>query len=44
MKACIYLSVAIVVEIVGTSVLKSSDGFTKLAPSILLTLAFGRHY
>lgn len=37
----LYLSIAIVSEVVGTSALKSSDGFTKLLPSILVILAYG---
>jgi small multidrug resistance pump len=36
----LYLSIAIVSEVVGTSALKSSDGFTKLLPSILVILAY----
>nr|WP_280890342.1 multidrug efflux SMR transporter [Jiella mangrovi] len=35
----IYLGVAIVCEVIGTSALKSADGFTRLWPS-LLTLVF----
>lgn len=34
MKAYLFLAVAIVSEIFGTSMLKASDGFTKLFPSI----------
>ncbi len=36
-----YLFIAIVGEVVGTSALKASDGFTKLAPSALSVLGFG---
>jgi small multidrug resistance pump len=40
----LYLSIAIVSEVVGTSALKSSDGFTKLLPSILVILAYGTSF
>lgn len=40
----LYLSLAIVSEVVGTSALKSSDGFTKLLPSILVVLAYGTSF
>ena len=36
-----YLSLAIVSEVIGTSFLKSSDGFTKLAPSVVVVMAYG---
>lgn len=37
----IYLSLAIVSEVIGTSFLKSSDGFTKLGPSVVVVMAYG---
>lgn len=41
----LYLAIAIAAEVVGTSALKASDGFTRLAPSVLVivsyALAFG---
>jgi small multidrug resistance pump len=40
----LYLSIAIVSEVIGTSALKSSDGFTKLLPSILVILAYGTSF
>ena len=36
MSAWIYLSIAIVLEVIGTSFLKLSEGFTKLIPSIVV--------
>lgn len=41
MKSWIYLLIAIVAEIIGTSGLKASDGFTKLWPSLLTIVAYG---
>jgi small multidrug resistance pump len=36
----LYLAVAIVLEVVATSALKASDGFTKLLPSLLVVLGY----
>ncbi len=36
----VYLGVAIVCEIIGTSALKASDGFTRLAPSLVTVLFY----
>ena len=36
----IYLSLAIVFEVVGTTALKASDGFTRLWPSIITTVSY----
>lgn len=36
MKNWIFLSAAIICEVIATSSLKSSEGFTKLAPSLLV--------
>jgi small multidrug resistance pump len=36
----IYLSIAIVAEVIGTSALKAADGFTKLGPSILVVVGY----
>ncbi len=41
MKAWIYLAVAITAEVVATSALKSSEGFTKLAPSAVVVIGYG---
>ncbi len=35
-----YLSVAIVCEVIATSALKASDGFTRLAPSVLVVAGY----
>lgn len=34
------LSIAILAEVVGTSLLKQSDGFTRLAPSLAVVVAY----
>ncbi len=39
--AWIYLAVAIVSEVGGTTFLKESDGFTKLLPSVLALALYG---
>ncbi|MBB1362432.1 multidrug efflux SMR transporter [Shewanella sp. SR44-4] len=40
MKNWIFLSVAILTEVVATSALKASDGFSKLAPSIVVIVGY----
>ncbi|WP_018970219.1 DMT family transporter [Rubritalea marina] len=40
MKAYLFLLVAILAEIIGTSALKASDGFTKVVPSSIVLVAF----
>jgi len=37
----IYLAVAIISEVIATSALKSSNGFTNLWPSILVVVGYG---
>ncbi len=37
----IYLALAILFETIGTTALKASDGLTRLAPSLLVILAYG---
>jgi small multidrug resistance pump len=37
----VFLSIAIISEVIGTLALKSSAGFTRLAPSILTTIGYG---
>lgn len=37
----IYLAVAIVAEVVGTSFLRASAGFTKLVPSLMVVAGYG---
>lgn len=38
--AYIYLTAAIVAEVIGTSSLKASDGFTRLWPTLIVCVAF----
>ncbi|MCH2157161.1 MAG: multidrug efflux SMR transporter [Oleiphilaceae bacterium] len=38
--AYLYLLIAIFSEVIGTSALKASEGFTKLGPSVLVVLGF----
>lgn len=40
-KAYLYLAIAIVTEVIGTSALKASEDFSKLIPSILVVLGYG---
>ena len=37
----IYLAIAIIAEVIGTSALKASDEFTKLVPSIIVVIGYG---
>ena len=39
--AYVYLAIAIVAEVVGTSALKASEEFTKLIPSIIVVAGYG---
>lgn len=41
MNGWIVLSIAIAAEVVGTSALKASEGFTRLAPSVAVVLGYG---
>lgn len=41
MKNWIFLLVAIIAEVVATSALKASDGFTKIIPSLLVVIGYG---
>lgn len=40
MKAYLFLAFAIISELVGTSMLKASEGFTRLYPSIATIVSF----
>lgn len=40
MTAYAYLTIAIVFEVVATSALKASEGFTKLVPTIIVVLGY----
>lgn len=37
----LYLGIAIVAEVIATSFLKSSEGFTRLWPSIIVAIGYG---
>ena len=37
----LYLAIAILAEVIGTSALKASDGFTKLYPSLIVVVGYG---
>jgi len=37
----LYLAIAIVAEVIATSALKASEGFSKLVPSIFVVIGFG---
>ena len=37
----LYLTIAIIAEVIGTSFLKTSEGFTKLLPSLAVVLGYG---
>ncbi|MDI5983953.1 multidrug efflux SMR transporter [Halomonas sp. M4R5S39] len=39
--AFVYLALAIVAEVVATSALKASDGFTRLWPSVTVVIGYG---
>ena len=41
LPAYLYLFLAIAAEVVGTSALKVSDGFTKLGPIVIVVLGYG---
>lgn len=40
MKYWIFLSIAVAAEVIGTSSLKASEGFTKLVPSVMVLVGF----
>jgi small multidrug resistance pump len=37
----LYLTIAIIAEVIATSALKSSEGFTKLWPSLIVAMGYG---
>jgi len=41
LNAWLLLAIAIVAEVVGTSALKASEGFTRLGPSVVVVLGYG---
>ncbi len=36
-----YLAIAIVAEVIGTSALKATEGFTRAAPTIIVVIGYG---
>ena len=44
MKSYAYLMVAIICEVLGTTALKESDGFSRLGPSIIVGLAYAASF
>lgn len=40
MKNWLFLGIAIVAEVIGTSALKASDGFTRTEPSIIVVIGY----
>lgn len=40
MPAWVYLSIAIVSEVIATSALKASEGFSRLAPSVIVVTGY----
>lgn len=41
MSGYLYLAIAVVFEVLATSALKASNGFTNLAPSLLVVIGYG---
>ena len=41
MTAFLYLLIAIVAEVIATSALKASEGFTRFGPSVVVVLGYG---
>lgn len=41
MPAYVFLAIAIVAEVIATSALKASEGFTRLGPSIVVLIGYG---
>lgn len=41
MQQWLFLSVAILSEVIGTSALKASEGFSKLVPSLVVVVGYG---
>lgn len=37
----VYLAISIIAEVIATSALKASDGFSKLWPSVLVVIGYG---
>lgn len=41
MKNWLFLIIAIIAEVIATSALKTSDGFSKLLPSVVVVMGYG---
>lgn len=41
MPAYVFLAIAIIAEVIATSALKASEGFTRLGPSIVVLIGYG---
>lgn len=41
MNGYVWLGIAIVAEVIGTSTLKASEGFTRLLPSVVTAIGYG---
>jgi len=41
MKNWLFLGIAIIAEVIATSSLKSSEGFTKVLPSVVVVIGYG---
>ena len=44
MSAYLSLALAIVAEVIGTSAVKASDGFTRLVPSVIVVAGYGASF
>jgi multidrug transporter EmrE-like cation transporter len=44
MVSWLYLGIAIVAEVIGTSALKASDGFTRTMPSLIVMVAYSASF
>jgi small multidrug resistance pump len=40
----LFLSIAIVAEVIGTSALKAAEGFTRLGPSLVVIVGYGMSF
>lgn len=40
----LYLTIAIITEVIGTTALKATEGFTKIIPSVLTVAAYGASF
>ena len=40
----LYLGLAIVAEVIGTTALKATDGFSRIVPSLIVAIAYGASF